>query len=84
MTNKIYDILKWISVIVIPALVCLINTLGQVWGWKYTEEISMTIGAVGVFIGAVIQVASARYIKKQDELDAETKELEEKEREIKD
>ena len=61
MTNKIYDILKWVSVIVVPALVLLINTLGQIWGWEYTKEISMTISAIGVFIGAVIQISSAKY-----------------------
>lgn len=63
MSNKIYDILKWISVIVIPAIVVLINTLGQVWNWEYTKEISITISAIGVFIGAVIQVSSAKYNK---------------------
>ena len=66
MTNKIYDILKWISVIVIPAIVVLINTLGQVWNWHYTKEISMTISAIGVFIGALIQISSAKYKKTQN------------------
>lgn len=61
MTNKIYDVLKWISVIVVPALVLLINTLGQTWNWQYTKEISITISAIGVFIGAVIQISSAKY-----------------------
>jgi hypothetical protein len=66
MNNRIYDVLKWISVIVIPALVCLINTLGQTWGWQYTKEITITIGAIGVFIGAVIQISSAKYNKSQE------------------
>lgn len=69
MSNKIYDILKWISVIVIPALVCLINTLGQTWGWQYTKEVSITIGAIGVFLGAVIQVSSAKYKNKDNDND---------------
>lgn len=67
MTNKIYDILKWISVIVIPAIVVLINTLGQVWNWAYTKEISITISAIGVFIGAVIQISSKKYNNKNTE-----------------
>ncbi len=66
MSNKIYDILKWLSVIVIPAIVVLINTLGQVWNWEYTKEISITISAIGVFIGAVIQVSSAKYNKTKE------------------
>lgn len=67
MTNKIYDILKWISVIVVPALVLLINTLGETWGWQYTKEISITISAIGVFIGAVIQISSAKYNRGQND-----------------
>ncbi len=67
MTNKVYDILKWVSVIVVPALVLLINTLGQIWGWGYTKEISMTISAIGVFIGAVIQISSKKYNNKNTE-----------------
>lgn len=67
MSNKVYDILKWVSVIVVPALVLLINTLGSIWGWQYTTEISMTISAIGVFIGAIIQVSSAKYSKEQEE-----------------
>ena len=67
MSNKVYDILKWISVIVVPALVLLINTLGSIWVWQHTTEISMTISALGVFIGAIIQVSSAKYSKEQEE-----------------
>ena len=67
MSNKVYDILKWISVIVVPALVLLINTLGSIWGWQYTTEISMSISAIGVFIGAIIQVSSSKYSKEQEQ-----------------
>lgn len=67
MANKLYDILKWISVIVVPAIVVFINTLGKVWNWQYTTEITATISAIGVFIGAVIQVSSAKYNKAQND-----------------
>lgn len=72
MTNRLYDILKWISVIVVPALVLLINTLGQIWGWQHTTEISATVSAIGVFIGAVIQISSNKYKKSQDTEETET------------
>lgn len=67
MTNKVYDILKWISVIVVPAIVVFINTLGKVWNWQYTTEITATISAIGVFIGAVIQISSAKYKGQNDD-----------------
>lgn len=67
MSNKVYDILKWISVIVVPALVLLVNTVGNIWGLQHTVEISATISAVGVFLGAIIQVSSAKYCKEQEQ-----------------
>ena len=69
MSNKVYDILKWVSVIVVPALVLLINTLGEIWNWEFTSQVSLTISAIGVFIGALIQISSAKYSKAQDKTD---------------
>ena len=69
MSNKVYNVLKYISVIVIPAIVLLINTLGKIWNWNYTTEISATISAIGVFLGALIQISSAKYNKAQNSID---------------
>lgn len=69
MKNRLYDILKYTSVIVIPAIVLFINTLGEIWGLQHTAEISATVSAVGVFLGALIQISSARYTKKQENTD---------------
>ncbi len=68
MSNKVYNILKYISVIVIPAIVLFINTLGQIWDWEHTTEITASISALGVFIGALIQVSSSKYAKKIENL----------------
>ena len=67
MSNKLYDFIKWVSVIVVPALVLLINTLGKIWGFGFTVEVSATVSAVGVFLGALIQVSSAKYSKEQED-----------------
>lgn len=67
MSNKVYDYLKYIAVIGIPALILFINTLGEIWGFNYTTEISATISAVGVFLGMLIQISSAKYNKDQNE-----------------
>jgi len=66
MNNKIYDVLKYISVIGVPAVVLFINTLGQIWNWQHTTEITATISAIGVLIGALIQLSSAKYKKSQN------------------
>ena len=61
--DKLYDILKWIAVIVIPALCVLISTVFKAWGLPYAEPISTTVAAIGLFIGALIGVSTAAYNK---------------------
>lgn len=67
MKNKTYNILKWIAIIVFPALATLIGVLGKVWGLPDTDSIVTTITAVGTFLGAILGVSSYQYNKKVDE-----------------
>lgn len=71
MSNKVYNVLKYISVIVVPALILLVNTIGQIWCLSHTTEILATISAIGVFLGALIQISSAKYQKSQNNKDSE-------------
>ncbi len=59
--NGWYDILKWVSVIALPALAVLVGVLGKTWGMPDVDKIVITINAVGVFIGALIGVSTAQY-----------------------
>lgn len=61
MNNQTYDILKRVALIVIPALATFVNAAGMVWGLPYTNEITATITAFGVFLGATLGVSSANY-----------------------
>ena len=61
--DKLYDTLKWIAVIVIPALVVLIKTVFPAWHIPHAEEISTTVAAVGLFLGAIIGVSTVSYNK---------------------
>ena len=63
MTNKTYDILKWIAQIVLPALAALYAALAGIWGFPYGEEIVGTISAVDVFLGALLQISTNNYNK---------------------
>lgn len=67
MSNKAYDILKYIALIFIPATCGFVTTLGNVWHWEYTDAITSTICAFGVFLGAILQKSSKNYAKKQEE-----------------
>lgn len=64
--NKVYDVLVWISSVVLPALAILYTSLASSWGLPYAEEISNTILAIDVFLGALLKVSSNRYQKLTD------------------
>lgn len=55
--DKIYNALKWICLIALPALAVLYFTLAKIWGLPYGAEITATINAVALFIGALIGVS---------------------------
>ncbi len=61
MSNRTYDILKYVVTIVLPALTTLWLTLASIWGLPYGEPIGATMGAITVFLGALIGVSSAKY-----------------------
>lgn len=61
MNDKTYDILKRVALIVVPALATFVNAVGIVWGIPYTNEVTVTITAFGVFLGAAIGVSSKNY-----------------------
>lgn len=63
MPNKVYDILKWIALIVLPALATLYFAVAQIWGLSYGEEIVGTITAIDAFLGALLGVSNITYNK---------------------
>jgi len=54
MPDYMYDVLKWISIIVLPSLGLFVETIGPQWGLPYVDAIVTTILATGVFIGSCI------------------------------
>ena len=61
MKESIYDRLKWIAQILLPALGALYAALAGIWGWPYAEAVVGSISAVDVFLGAVLMLDSRRY-----------------------
>ena len=64
MNNKIYDVLKWIALVGLPALTALWLTLANIWGFPYAEAIGATMAAVTTFLGAILGISSIQYQKK--------------------
>lgn len=66
LSNKTYDILKWIAQILLPALGTLYFALSSIWGLPYGEQIVGTITAIDAFLGALLGISSAAYKKNNE------------------
>jgi hypothetical protein len=71
LSNKVYDILKWIAQYFLPAVGTLYFALAGIWGLPYGEEIVGTITAVDTFLGVLLGISSIQYNKKsQNNIDS--------------
>lgn len=66
LSNKAYDILKWIALHLLPAAGTLYFALSKIWGLPHATEIVGTIAAVDTFIGTLLGFSSAQYKKLTD------------------
>lgn len=66
MSNKTYDILKWIALVMLPAASALYFGLSQVWGLPYGEEIVGTISVIDTFLGALLGISNMNYNKQNE------------------
>ena len=66
LSNKAYDVLKWIAQILLPALGALYFALSGIWGFPYGEQVIGTITAVDVFLGVLLGISTYVYNKKED------------------
>ena len=66
MSNKVYDILKWIAMYLLPALGTLYFALSAIWGLPYGEQIVGTITAIDTFLGVILGISTTQYNKRVD------------------
>lgn len=69
MSNQMYDKLKWIAQILLPAIGTLYFALAGIWNFPYGEQIVGTITAVDTFLGVCLGISTNNYNKKQAELE---------------
>lgn len=74
LNDRIYDLLKWITMVVIPALTTAYVGLSAVWGWPYATEIAKTSAVVCTLLGALLGISTATYNKQQADSEPEQKE----------
>ena len=58
--SRVYDVLKWLGLIVLPALALFVNTVGPAWGWPHVDAIVTTLNALGILAGALIGVSAIK------------------------
>lgn len=66
LSNKTYDNLKWIALVLLPAVQVLWLTLGKIWSFPYLIEIGATIAAVDVFLGSLLGLSNIKYNQLED------------------
>ena len=67
LNDKIYDVLKWIALIVIPAVGALYFGLAKIWGFPYGTEIVGTLTLIDTFLGALLGISTSAYKNAQKE-----------------
>lgn len=63
MSNKTYDLLKWIAMVVLPGLGTFYFALAGIWGLPYGEQIVGTITAIDTLLGALLGISTSQYNK---------------------
>ena len=63
LSNTVYDILKWITMIVLPALATAYVGLAAIWGWPFADEVAKTTAVICTLLGALLGISTAEYNK---------------------
>ena len=61
MSNKLYDILKWVALVALDALGLLYQTLATIWLLPYGDQVLATCVAFSVCLGTLLQISSSKY-----------------------
>ncbi len=63
MPNKLYDVLKWLTMYLLPALGTLYFALASIWGFPFGEQVVGTISAIETFLGVILGISNIKYKK---------------------
>ena len=71
-SNRVFDVLKWVAIVCLPALSVFVSVISKIWGWAdLGVSISQTISALAVLLGALLGISAIQYKSKKDEDGAE-------------
>ena len=69
MNGKVYNVLKFIAQVALPAATALFVALASIWNWPYKEAIAGTLAAIDTFLGAILMIDSNNYFKNKKIID---------------
>lgn len=61
MSNKLYDILKWVALVALDAVGLFYQTISAIWSLPYGDQVLGTCVAVSVCLGTLLQISSSKY-----------------------
>ena len=64
LNNKVYDVLKWVALVAMDAIGLFYQTMANIWGWPYGDQILASCVAISILLGTLIGISSATYKKK--------------------
>lgn len=65
LNDKLYNVLKWVVMIALPAIATLYTALAAIWGWPMADAVSQTIAAITTFLGVLLGISTYSYNKSQ-------------------
>ena len=71
LSDNVYTILKWITMICLPALATAYVGLAAIWGFPYADEVAKTTAVICTLLGALLGISTATYYKDNSYLDEE-------------
>ena len=65
LSDKVYNVLKWVALVLLPAFGTLYFGLAGIWGFPYGEQIVGTITVIDTFLGVILGISTVQYNKKE-------------------
>ena len=66
LNDNIYDVLKWVAILLLPATSAFIGTVGQAIDFEYTAVAVIVVNALAVFLGTILGISTRNYNKDKE------------------
>lgn len=70
-SNKVFDCLKWIVLVALPAFTTAYVGLSAIWGWPFAEEVAKTSAVICCLLGTLLGISNLQYKKNGGNTDEE-------------